>query len=86
MIRFYSSWQPVTSEVLQGSILGSKLFDTFISNLHNSIESSLTKFADDTKLVGEGGMSCGRAILQRHLDRLKEWASTNCMKFTKLKC
>ena len=56
------------------------------STLDDGIESTLTKFADDTKLGGEVDMSEGRAILQRHLDRLEERASTNCMKFNKDKC
>jgi len=28
----------------------------------------------------------GRAILQRHVDRLEEWASKNSMEFNKDKC
>ncbi|GAB0197902.1 hypothetical protein GRJ2_002255600 [Grus japonensis] len=50
---------------------------------HNSIESTLTKFADDTKLGGEVDRSEGRAIVQTDLDRLEEWASNNCMMYNK---
>lgn len=35
----------------------------FINDLDNGIESSLTKLAEDTKLVGEVDTSEGRAIL-----------------------
>lgn len=52
--------------------------DIFINYLDNSVESSLTKFADDTILGTQVDTSERRALLQKNLDRLKEWASKNC--------
>ncbi|KAK4828260.1 hypothetical protein QYF61_024867 [Mycteria americana] len=46
-----------------------------------SLEMFKVSVADNAKLDGEMHTSDGRAILQRDLDRLEEWASKNCMKF-----
>ena len=52
--------------------------------MHVVLEDVLSKLADDTKLVGvvstEGGED-----LQRDVDKLENWASTNHMKHNKNK-
>jgi len=63
---------------------------TFLFNIHiNDLEEvmcTLLKSADNTDLEGPVNTLKGRAVFQRDLGGLEEWADRSCVKFCQDKC
>lgn len=79
--RVTSGWQPVTSGVPWGSVLGLFLLSVLINDLNAGFKCILSKFADNTKLGGVVYSFEIRKAMQRHLDRLEGWAITKCIQY-----
>ena len=81
-----SSWKDVTSGVPQGSVLGPLLFLIYINDLDNGLKSTVSKFADDTKLCGIANSHSNQLDIQEDLNILEQWSEKWLMKFNPSKC
>ena len=77
-----SSVSTVVSGVPQGSVLGPLLFIIHIHDINNNIiNSTVTSFADDTRISMAVNNADDSTLLQTDLNSIYEWAETNNMKF-----
>ena len=78
---------PVTSGVPQGSVLGPMLFNLFINDLTDPLNSITVKlFADDVKLYTNLTLPQAATNFQSHLDYIKSWADTWQLTIANSKC
>ncbi|CAM4578709.1 unnamed protein product [Lepidochelys olivacea] len=82
IIGSQSYWKGIMSGIPQGLVLGPVLFNIFM----NDLDSTLIKFADDTKLGVVASALEDRIKIQNDLDKLEKWSEVNMMKFNKNKC
>jgi len=81
-----SSWSRVDSGVPQGSVLGPLLFLIYINDLDDNIINKLSKFADDTKLIGKATTEEQVASMRHDLLELGKWSEDWLMLFNAEKC
>ena len=81
-----SSWCQVDSGVPQGSVLGPLLFVICIDDIDDNIINKLSKFADDTKLVGNVTTDDQVAGMRQDLKELYRWSEDWLMMFNTEKC
>ena len=76
----------VLSGVPQGTVLGPLLFLIYISDIDEGItDSTISCFADDTRVLKSIKEDSDRACLQNDLNRIYNWADSNKMKFNEKK-
>ena len=83
-----SGWKKVTSSVVQGSVLGPLCFLIYMDDLECGVcpTASVSKFADDTKLIHPAGSDSDIQDMQSSIDHLQKWAEEWQMTFNADKC
>ena len=79
----FSDYVSVNSGVPQGSILGPLLFVLFINDIYDQISpgTNIALYTDDTKIWRRIVSYADCEILNRDIDALYIWATSNRMKF-----
>jgi hypothetical protein len=81
-----SGWIPVQSGVPQGSVLGPLLFNLFVLDLPNYVNSFLPQYADDTLLYRPIRSRDDMDIMQSDLNNILSWCQINKMSLNSDKC
>ena len=81
-----SRWIPVISGVPQGTVLGPVLFNVFINDIIEGIDSDIRLFADDCVCYRPIKNIQDCRILQEDINHLAAWANNWCMSFEPSKC
>ena len=82
----FSDWQPVTSGIPQGSVLGPILFTIFINDMPDVVSSFKKLFADDTKIFRAIESLNDISGIQEDINKLFEWSVKWQLPFNIGKC
>jgi len=81
-----SEWCRVISGVPQGSVLAPVMFLVYMNDMVEGVNSYVSLFADDAKLLRKVKTIADCESLQRDLDKILEWSERWEMKFNAKKC
>jgi hypothetical protein len=76
----------VSSGVPQGSILGPLLFNVFINNIADVVDSQILLYADDFKIYSRIDHAVDCLRMQDTIDEVVTWCNSNGLKLNKDKC
>ena len=81
-----SSWCKVTSGVPQGSVLSPIMFQVYINDMNEGLNSYINLFADDAKILKVVKSVDDCMELQRDIDKIYEWSLRWKLEFNAKKC
>ncbi len=81
-----SEWRDVTSGVPQGSVLAPIMFLIYINDMSEGINSYMSLFADDAKLMREIKSQRDCEELQNYGNKIFKWSKTWELEFNLKKC
>ena len=83
---YSSSWSSVLSSVPQGSVLGPLLFNIYVNDMPNCVNSPILQFADDVKMFRAIGGAADFQQLQVDINSFVNWSIKWQLKFNVSKC
>ena len=81
-----SSWKKVISGVPQGTVLAPVMFLVYVNDMIDGVDSYMSMFADDTKILRRIHSKEDQVILQQDLEKVWKWSQTWEMEFNIKKC
>ena len=82
----FSEWQPITSGIPQGSVLGPVLFIIYINDLPDKLKSMCKIFADDSKIYRSIQDEVDQDIIQEDLFEICDWTDIWLLRISIPKC